>query len=213
MVDELARGLPRVTQMQFIADESTQVANSCLQRSPTPLLPLDEAVAVGAYSYDLGFNSQCADGEDNLFVQLNVVLRQRNAQTMRLLKPFLTYLMRGLTALPPFEGKVLRGIPASNLAIIQQHYAAGIDVHWSAFTSTTTSLDTAKQFAGPPGGVIISINVLTGRRIAQYSAIPNEEEVLLSPNCGLIVANAVTLEVDGYYYLEMVERRGEGYIF
>jgi len=212
MVDELAQGLPRVTQMQFIADESTQVASSCLQRSPTPLLPLDEAVAVGAYSYDLGFNSQCDDGEDNLFVQLNVVLRERNPQTMKLLKPFLTYLMRGLTALPPFEGRVLRGIPASNLAIIQEHYKVGMNVHWSAFTSTTTSLEKAKQFAGP-GGVIIIITVLTGRRIAQYSAIPNEEEVLLSPNCGLCVANAVTLEVDGYYYLEMVERRKDGYVF
>jgi len=179
---------------------------------PRPLLPFDEAVAVAAYSYDLGFNSQCADGEDNLYVQLNVILRERNPLTMRLLKPFLTYLMRGLTVLPPFEGKVLRGIPAINLAIIQQHYTVGMDVHWSAFTSTTTSLHTAKQFAGP-AGVIISINVLTGRRIAQYSAIPNEEEVLLSPNCRLCVAKAATLKADGYYYLKMVERRGQGYVF
>ena len=63
-----------------------------------------------------------------------------------------------------------RGIPAAHLAMVQQRYLDGSDVHWSAFNrcdavtcvlrvcafchapliSTTTSLDKAKDFAQAP---------------------------------------------------------------
>ena len=53
------------------------------------------------------------------------------------------------------------------------------------FTSTTVNLRTATVFAAVPGGVVLRVTVLEGRAarvIEAYSAIQNEDEVLLKPN-------------------------------
>jgi hypothetical protein len=70
----------------------------------------------------------------------------------------------------------------------------------------------------------------------RYSFFPDEAEILLSPNARFIVANEATLEVnaaaaacrrhrccwlllfdhvqaDGYYYVDLIEKRGEGVVF
>ena len=39
-----------------------------------------------------------------------------------------------------------------------------------------------------------------------YSAYPEEKEVLLSPNSKFIVTRASTLEADGFYYVDLLER-------
>jgi hypothetical protein len=142
------------------------------------------AVAVAAYTYDLGISSATADGRylifhreqccnscrhsDNLFVALNIMLRQRyNAKVrscnhcvfvfhstylVQLLKSrdFLFYLMKGLEQLPPVSETVFRGIPACHLAMVRSKYLLGGDVHWSAFNSTSTDVDKAKRFAQGP---------------------------------------------------------------
>jgi hypothetical protein len=95
----------------------------------------------------------------------------------------------------------------------QAKYQQGWDVHWSAFTSCTPALDQAKVFAQGLGGVIFRLQVLTGRDVTAYSAMPDEQEVLLSPNARFVVTKACCLEADGYHYVDMVERRGEGVIF
>ena len=88
-------------------------------------LPPDQALAVFAYAFDLGLNSQTEDGSDNLYAVLNRVLRDRNPGKMQLLKPYLCFLTRRLAALPEFAGVV---------------FLVGSDIHWSSFTSTATSL-------------------------------------------------------------------------
>ena len=99
--------------------ESAAGANDRLQRIPpgAPRLGPCEALAVASYTYDLGFNSQEA-GEYNMFVALNSALRKRSGPLMLLLKPYLTYLIRGLMALPPVEATCFRGVPAEDLPII-----------------------------------------------------------------------------------------------
>lgn len=66
---------------------------------------------------------------------------------MQKLKPFLAYLLGALTDLPPVEGTVYRGVPISAMELVQKHYFEGVSIHWSAFTSTTKSVDKAKSFA------------------------------------------------------------------
>jgi len=123
MMGELTQALPRVSRMEFIANDSLAIAQDRLGhlRSVDVRLPLDQAMAIAAYSYDLGLNSQ-DNREDNLYVQLNIILRERNPDAMQLLKPYLTYLMRGLNSLPIFKGEVFRGIPRCALPIIHEHY-------------------------------------------------------------------------------------------
>lgn len=200
--------------MPFIVEECVRIAEDRLQRLPagTPVLESNEALAVVSYTYDLNFNSD-EDGEDNLFVVLNDTLRKRNGSIMRVLKPYLTFLMRGLRALPEVQTTCFRGVPPDCLETVQTHYTPGADVHWSAFTSCALHLETAKQFAQRQGGIIFRIKILSARDLRAYSAFPQEQEILLSPNVKLVVIGTCTLEQDGYYYVDLQERRGAGVVF
>jgi hypothetical protein len=54
--------------MDFIANECVVKAESVLQRLPPAVheLPVDMAVAIAAYTYDLGISSATADGRSVL---------------------------------------------------------------------------------------------------------------------------------------------------
>ena len=221
--EHMLKDLPRVLQspkgtlavkFPFIVEECERIAEDRLQRLPagTPALESNEALAVVSYTYDLNFNSE-EDGEDNLFVVLNETLRKRNGPTMLVLKPYLTYLMRGLRALPEVHTTCFRGVPPECLQTVLTNYTQGADVHWSAFTSCALHLETAKQFAQKHGGIIFCIKILSARDLRAYSAFPQEQEVLLSPNVKLVVIGTCTLEQDGYYYVDLQERRGAGVVF
>jgi len=207
--------MPEVNQIDFITQESVTIAQDRLQALPPTekRLSPDQAVAIAAYTYDLGFNSQTDDGRDNFFEALNKLLRQRNSKVMMVLRPYLTYLMQGLEALPPWKGTVYRGVPAEALDIVRKNYSPGKDIHWSSFTSTAALLSKAQQFAQGPGGVIFVVNVVMGRCIVNYSAIPDENEILLSPNSRFVVTSDLQLGSDGYYYIHMQQRSGEGFVF
>ena len=101
MLNDLASVLPEVVRMDFIAQECVTKAESVLRCLPAGVqrLPIDMAVAVAAYTYDLGISSATADGRylifhreqccnscrhsDNLFVALNNMLRQRDNTKVR----------------------------------------------------------------------------------------------------------------------------------
>ena len=196
MLQDLPMALEGVSLIKEIVRESIKIANSRLTFLPTgvPRLALDEAVAIASYTYDLGFKSKdpLNEGRDNLYFVLNIVLRDRQGPMMHALKPYLTYLMRGLSKLPAVEERVYRGVPSSSLNIVYDRYKAGVQVHWSAFTSTSTSIAKAKSFAQGRGGVIFRINAVQGRRVAAYSALPNEDEV------GKVGAASILFEVSSF---------------
>ena len=64
MMYDLKAVLPEVVRMDFIAKECVIKAESVLQRLPPGVhkLPVDMAVAIAAYTYDLGISSATADG-------------------------------------------------------------------------------------------------------------------------------------------------------
>jgi len=209
--------LPAVQQHQLslIVEESQRIASDRLSRLPPGALRLsaDEALAVAAYTFDLGLNSESEDGADNFYNQLNDCLRERNTQKIIRLKPYLSYLLRALAKFPAVQTTVYRGIPADSLDIVLEKYKIGTMVHWSAFTPTSTEISTAKQFAQGPGGVIFRIRVINGRCVSLYSYCRSEEEILLSPNSVFVVTAECHGDADGYILVDMVERREEGYVF
>ena len=179
ILEDLPKVLDNVSCLEFIVAESAKIAQSRLQFLPTsiPVLDMNEAIAIASYTYDLGMKSSDPEGCDNLFYGLNLILRERMGPKMQVLKPYLTYLIRGLSKLPVVEELVYRGVPSCNLATVRDKYRKGVHVHWSAFTSTSTDIARAKRFAQGPGGIIFRINAVQGRRIAAYSAMPYEDEV------------------------------------
>ena len=190
-------GLSGVTNLPFVAKEAVRIATDRLAaaaaRGQVCLEP-DLAVAIAAYTYDLGFSSTDATGagSDNFYWCLNAALHQRaqNGGALMKLKPILYYLFRGLEALPAAVDKVVyRGVPSSCAAVVQEKYLTGTDVYWTAFTSASDNMATPFAFASSErvGGVIFRITSLTGRYVKRYSSIPREGEVIFSPNSSFTV--------------------------
>jgi hypothetical protein len=205
MLNDLPSVLVGVTNLPIIVEESYHIATSRLAHLPesTPRLDINEALAIAAYSYDLQFQTM-DDGKDNLYYVLKNILRERKPHKMAMMKNYLAYLMSGLSKLPPVQGIVYRGIPHDCLDKVTKFYFLGSPVHWSGFTSTTSSLINAKGFADK-GGIIFRISIHNGRRIGDYSGFPVEDEVLMSPNSGFIVTADCHEEPDGYFYVDLLE--------
>ncbi len=124
--------------------------------------------------------------------------------------------MGGFSKLPTVKTTVFRGVSNKAMEMAQSRYRDGANIHWSGFTSTTNSIKKAKSFAQQDGtgGIIFRIKILTGRSIKDYSAIPTEDEVLLSPNIKLIVTAAVHTEDDGLHYVDLQEQiQGPSFVY
>ena len=76
---------------------------------------------------------------------------------------------------------------------------------------TTVPVDAPACAAGQ--AVALRVNVVTGRSLAAYSALPREDEILLSPNSRFVVIRACQPEADGFHYVHMQQRAGEGVVF
>jgi len=163
-------------------------------------LSTDEILAIVLYTFDLKMSGT---REENLYFQLNCMLQKRNITQLELWKGYLYFLQKGLSCLDNQKIKVYRGIPQEKLSLIQKEYTLGRRIHWSAYTSTSSDIDTALGFASP-GGIIMEISVTTGKFIAEYSILANESEVLLSPNMGFYVATEVVKKGD-YFFVNLVQ--------
>jgi hypothetical protein len=164
----------------------------------------DELLAIAMYSYDVG------EREKNLFYVLNNDLRVRQAAKMQLWCPYLYFLYSGLRKLPAVQGDVYRGIDTS--ALVKQHYKQQREIFWSAFSSTTSSFEVAKDNFSGGTGVIFRIKVVSGRNIQPLSVLPQEDEVLLSPNCRFLVTNALHSE-GNLQVVDLMEISGDPYKF
>ena len=80
-------------------------------------------------------------------------------------------------------------------------------IQWGAFTSSTTSLERARGFAGHLG-VVVKIDIATGKDICNLSFFHSEDEVLLSPNHRFMVTsdNGGTIDSHGYTVIELMEQ-------
>lgn len=138
-------------------------------------LDMNEIFVILAYTFDLGLKGK---REDNLYFQLNFILRNRNADQLLLWRDYLYYLLNGLNKLPVFKGKVSRGI---DVPLPKDKYSKASSIVWNAFSSTSTSEQVAKNFI-QSSGVLFVLDITEGRLISEFSSIPSEDEVLLMPN-------------------------------
>lgn len=185
---------------------SDRRANVC---SPPPHLTEDEALAVMAYTYGPAINPIT---QDLFYVVFNNKLREWDPDQMELLRPYLFYLLQGLMKLPVFSGDVFRGIPVSALNTVRDNYKRGTVVEWSAVSSTTTSIDIARAFAGQ-GGIIFHISCLTGRSVVEYSYYETEAEITILPNTKFVVSAAVEFDLQTGYYIVRMTECGDEFLF
>lgn len=138
-------------------------------------MSLDEIFAILVYTFDIGLAGK---REENLYYQLNLMMRNRDKDQMILWRDYIFYLMNGLFKLPVHQGKVARGI---DVQVSASKYSKGKTVVWNAFTSTSASQKVAQGFI-QQSGILFIMDVTSGRSISEFSAIPNEDEILILPN-------------------------------
>ena len=167
------------------------------------LLDDDELAAVIAYTHDWEQPRGAKAG--NLFYELNNALRANNPEARPTCGEFVHYLQRGLAKLPSYEGVVFRGIPD---AAVADQYTLHRPTRWNAFTSSTTSEDTAAAFfdADSPG-IIFRITIQRGKRITPLPFFLIEEELLLWPGQRYTAARAAYIE-NGRTYIDLIRDRG-----
>lgn len=164
---------------------------------------------------------------ENIYFRLNADLRMLAAGTcdrtsvIDTWAPLMTTLLPALRTLPPFAGVVYRGLPENVAAV----YTAGKQVRFSAFTSATTSADTAWEAAragevDASRSTVLRLHIQSGRQLLDLSVFPAEDEVLLLPNTTFAVSSAPhvatrLLPLSGQRLrateIDLVELTGESY--
>ena len=96
-------------------------------------------------------------------------------------------------------------------AELVRRYKNGRPIQWGAFTSTTTSLEAARQFAGSSAtGVIFKVKALAGKDVCPLSFFQAENEVLLGPAHKFIVTSETGGRVEGgYTTIDLQQQEGE----
>jgi hypothetical protein len=144
----------------------------------TSPLTFDEVFSITLYSYD-----DCGGRQDQWYFFLNTMLREKPADMMRALEPYLTHFRAGLLKLPTKELICYRGIKLSTpqeVESLKKGYSVGSSVEWRSVSSVSSDAAVAKSFQqGAALGVAFVISVKTARSISKYSYLPAESELLL----------------------------------
>ena len=121
--------------------------------------------------------------------------------------PLIKNILSGMAKLPkvvPKHIKAFRGRPES-MRELRLIYPPGRLVQWAAFTSCSTRLDNAAYMANWDQGCVLQLSLTDVVNIKGLSFFPNEEEVLLPPNCQFVVAVDTSVEkltaADGQEFL------------
>jgi len=148
------------------------------------LLTLDESAAIYLYSMSTSF-----------FSSLNVALRNRNRHALKSWFAFLKLFMTALKKLPSIKATVWRGVNYDDtLTFVDK------DVHiWWGVNSCSMSPKNVEPFLGETG-TLFAIDAINGKDISAFSAVPDEQEVILMPGT-CVRAKFESLDVTDHLFL------------
>jgi hypothetical protein len=177
---------------------------------PSCTLTEHEELALVIYTYaEIG-----RPRTEQFYYAFNECLRRRELDKLDLIKPFIRHLLYGVKKLTPFKGTVWRGIPAKEIDFCRKEYYQGVNVHWTAFTSTSRSLLAAQEKAGE-GGIVFEIIIFEGRSIAPYSHYQDaEDEVLLYPfGLKYTVISGWNTDHSGFWHLKLLQTTEHSFVY
>ena len=123
-----------------------------------------------------------------LYPLLNGTLRDHtHPEHLKAFLPYLKLFLTGLNKLPLVRAKVYRGVTGDHHDVYNQ--LQGQVLRWWAFSSTTQHESQAKAFLGDGDRTLFSIDAI-GVDISQFSAFPQESEVLLLPGTITLTLNS-----------------------
>lgn len=185
---------PDIRRRAYIAKENCQNLSSSI-------LEADKASSIYLYTMEWQLKSKC------LYMALNTVLRNENRVEIR---PWLLYLKLIFTALfrlPSNKIVVWRGVKHN----LSRQYDVGKKYVWWAFSSCTESLDVLESecFLGTSGErTLFNITCNNGKRVASYSYIEAESEVILLPATQFLVKGKLNPS-PGLYIIQLQEIESE----
>ena len=153
------------------------------------LLTKDQLAGVHLYTQE----TDSANGTDSLYAILNGALRNADRSQAKCMKKLIYLLLHALRKCPKSNASTLyRGVALD----LRGEYSEGRTVTWHQASSCTSKVDLLSNpmFLGQSGPRAIFAITLApnsrARRISDFSAMPNEDEVLLPPNTRLKVPSA-----------------------
>jgi len=157
-VQELVPLVPHVMNYVITANKKFNRHSSLLTR--------DESVAIYVYTIpDISF-----------FRSLNEALRNEDRNALKPWFSFLKLFITALEKLPSVKTTVWRGINFDDTLTFVDD-----EIHiWWSFNSCSVDVSVVKPFLGDCG-TLFAIEVINGKNIAEFSAIPDEQEVVLMP--------------------------------
>ena len=160
--------------IEFVPDVNTSAATAkehCRQNSP---LTINESAAIYLYTMPGSF-----------YPKLNEALRNQNPYALKPWYPYLKLFLTALNKLPSCSVTVWRGVSEK----IGNDFDEGSVHTWSSVISCSSHANVGGLFADQ-SGTLFCINAIRGKAITAYSAIKNEEELVLLPETRLRVKSS-----------------------
>jgi len=155
----------------LVLDALTHVETAKEKFINHPNIPINEAAAIYLYTMTIP-----------LYGELNKALRNEDGSSLKRWFPYLKLLLTGLYKLPSLPCEVWRGVSNVKASDFKEN-----NIHtWWSITSCSKSDDFAGGFKCDKG-VLFCIDSAYGKDITSYSAIPNEQEIILMPGTKLRV--------------------------
>jgi Zn ribbon nucleic-acid-binding protein len=143
------------------------------------------------YTYEL------SEGEQ-IYAAINRCLRLHDHEAIAFWRPLIWKIDRALAVLPPYKGKLFRGI---NVRFSEEAYRTGRDVCWEGFSSASADKAVAEQFVKGDEGSLFILQSASARAISRFSKFPDEAEVLFRPNTVFSVISTLYGQSDiGQFY-------------
>ena len=135
---------------------------------------------------------------DQIYGAMNKAMRLSDAPALAFWRPLLWHIDRALLALPPYRGRLYRGI---SLRFSELTYRSGQEVCWPAFSSASTDKSVGESFVSNDEGTLFILQSTSARSISHFSKFPEEAEVLFRPNTTFQISSTLFGNTDiGQFY-------------
>jgi hypothetical protein len=154
--------------IQFVPGVVNYVSTAKKDCKQNSTLTWDEEAAIRLYTMSTTFA-----------ICLNQTLRLENQRVPKEWFPFLKLIVAALKKLPRTEDTVWRGVKDDTVA---SKYLEGEMYTWWTVTSCSTSIEIVEKYLDESGsGTLFAIKTVTGRGISIFSAVQDEQEVIIMP--------------------------------
>jgi hypothetical protein len=154
----------------------------------TLLMP-DESAAIYLYTMPTEF-----------FAKLNIALRDPNRQVLNPWLNFLKLFTTALNKLPSTKATIWRAV---NYDATSTFIEDAVYTYWY-LNSCSMNINSVQPFLGE-NGTLFTIETIHGKNISMFSAVPDEEEVILMPGTRVRAKNPSLNFIDRLFIIHLEE--------